>query len=442
MRYLRAVPAVLAVLCVLSPACSQDSKGNDDMDSGTDTDTDTDTDSNTGTDSDSGSDMDTDSDTDTDNDTDTDTDSDTDTDTDTDSDTDTDTDTETLLPPYCQMLSPVNSLDLGWTGRFAMNDDHVVWRWIDESVSPSEDVLTIKTLSSGIQWELLRSAYPNVVDRPSVAGMNACFDRYSSSAPGLFRIGLTDTEETIVATSDYTESNCAAGESGALYKIGGADSHGGLRFTNYTTLDTTSVIEGTGITIMDIMFDGVRWVAFTELSGDEYLYKFDLENTGVGSQLIQADPVQVEGADINDLTQDLITGAFVPGETDNLDLVRWDLDTNARSVLLSEPWDQLLPDTSGYAVVYLDSNPAGEYWFSAYHCDVRVIDIETGVVRTVLPLDAYFGPSIWSHYIVANNYGMWGDSLVLCDLEEGGIMDSSGHIIPEGGSDAGVDGGK
>jgi len=92
--------------------------------------------------------------------------------------------------------------------------------------------------------------------------------------------------------------------------------------------------------------------------------------------------------------------------------------------------------------VYLDSNPAGEYWFSEYHCETRVLDMETGVVRTVMPLDAYFGPSIWGHYVVVNNYGAWGDSLVLCDLEEGGIMDASGHIIPEYGSDAGVDGGK
>ncbi|EFK95409.1 hypothetical protein LDC_2582, partial [sediment metagenome] len=142
------------------------------------------------------------------------------------------------------------------------------------------------------------------------------------------------------------------------------------------------------------MFDGVRWVAYTEYVGgtEEYIYKFDLENTATGVQQVDPANIQVEGADINDLTQDLVAGAFVPGETDNLDLVRWDLDTNARSVLLSESWDQLLPDTSGYAVVYLDSNPAGEYWFSAYQCEVRVIDMDTGVVRTVLPLDAYFGP--------------------------------------------------
>jgi hypothetical protein len=310
-----------------------------------------------------------------------------------------------------------------------------------------QHVLMARTLSTEEQLELLRDIYPNTINRPSIFGENICFDRDSSTGFDVYKIGLSEIAETAIANGDYTESSCVGGDNGVLYKIGGADYYRGLHYTNYGTLATTSIIEGTGVTIDDVMFDGVRWVAFSELSGDEYLYKFDLDNPGSGSQLVQAESVEIEGADINDLTSDLIAGAFISGTTDNIDLMRWDLETDSRSILLEEPWDQLLPDTSGYVAVYLDSNPAGEHWFTAYHCETRVIDMETGVVRTVMPLDAYFGPSIWGHYVAVNNYGAWGDSIVLCDLEEGGIMDASGHIIPEGsgsdaGVDAGVDGGK
>jgi hypothetical protein len=419
----------IAVLGAACPSCGGGGGGSGDAD--TDADTDTDTDSDT--------DLDTDSDTDSD----TDTDSDSDTDTDTDADTDSDTEPE--LPSYCQVLSPVNSLDFGWTGRFAMSDDHLTWRWLDFGADPTESVLMVRTLSTGEQWELLREPYPEVVNRPSIFGDNVCFDRNSDTVLDVFRVGLGDVEETLVASSEYTESECAGGQDGVLYKIGGDDYYGGLRYIDYSTSNMISVYEAPGTAINDIMFDGVRWVAYTEYVGgsEEYIYKFDLSDTAAGVQPVDPGNIQVEGADISDVAQALVAGAFVPGETDNLDLVRWDLETNDRTVLLSEPWDQLLPDTSGHAVVYLDSNPAGQYWFAEYRCDVRVIDMETGAVRTVMPLDAYFGPSIWGHYVTVNNYGTWGDSLVLCDLEEGGLMDEGGHVIPEvSDPDAGADAGE
>jgi len=30
-----------------------------------------------------------------------------------------------------------------------------------------------------------------------------------------------------------------------------------------------------------------------------------------------------------------------------------------------------------------------------------------------------------------NNWGIWGDSIILCDLVEDGFMDADGHVIPE-----------
>jgi len=423
------IPTLVLGIAGLAAACSSCSGGDDQPgDASTDTDSDTDTD--------------TDSDTDTGTDTDTDTDSDTDTDTDTDSDSDTETDTELELPSYCQLMSPVNSLDFGWTGRFAMDNDHLVWRWIDVD---DQSVLMARTLSTGEQWELLRDPYPEVINRPSIHGDNVCFDRYSDTVLDIYRIGLSDIEETLIASSEYTEAECAGGENGVLYQIGGEDYYGGLRYTDYSTSDMVSIGEAPGTIVNDIMFDGVRWVVYTEYVGatEEYIYKFDLSNTAAGVQPVDPANIQVEGADVHEPTQSLIAGASISGVTDNIDLVRWDLETNERTVLLSADWDQLLPDTSGFAVMYLDSNPAGEHWFAEFQCDVKVMDLETGVIRTVMPLDAYFGSAIWSHWVAVNNYGHWGDSIILCDLEEGGIMDSEGHIIPEGSDpDAGVDGGK
>ncbi len=55
---------------------------------------------------------------------------------------------------------------------------------------------------------------------------------------------------------------------------------------------------------------------------------------------------------------------------------------------------------------------------------------------TVLPLQTYYGLSISGHHVAVNNVSKWGDSIILCDLEEAGIM-KDGHVIPEAsGQDA------
>ena len=86
--------------------------------------------------------------------------------------------------------------------------------------------------------------------------------------------------------------------------------------------------------------------------------------------------------------------------------------------------------------------------------EIKIIDRVTAEIRTVLPLERYYGLGLWSHYLVVNNLGGWGDSLILCDLRVGGHVDAAGHVCPEegcpdppdggpdGGTDAGVDAGK
>jgi len=131
------------------------------------------------------------------------------------------------------------------------------------------------------------------------------------------------------------------------------------------------------------------------------------------------------------------------GITTGYDIVTWDMETNEYTLLVNEPYDQGLPDADGHIVTYLDSQAAGGGWFGSYHSEVKIIDRDTLEKRVVLPLDTYYGLGIWDHYLAVNNVGMWGDSIVVCDLEIMDLVDSEGHVIPEGsGADAGADGGK
>lgn len=41
--------------------------------------------------------------------------------------------------------------------------------------------------------------------------------------------------------------------------------------------------------------------------------------------------------------------------------------------------------------------------------------------------DTFFHLFPW---VVANNLGQWGDALVLCDLEQMGLVGEDGHMVP------------
>jgi hypothetical protein len=104
-----------------------------------------------------------------------------------------------------------------------------------------------------------------------------------------------------------------------------------------------------------------------------------------------------------------------------------------------------MPDIDNHIVVYVDSQAAGEHWGDNQLGEVRIIDRETLVKRTITPVDRFYGIGIWERWIVFNNVGIWGDSLILCDLLEGGFVDAEGHVCPEDEGcpelDGGVDGG-
>jgi len=111
------------------------------------------------------------------------------------------------------------------------------------------------------------------------------------------------------------------------------------------------------------------------------------------------------------------------------------------TLLINEPYDQAAPDVDGNLVAYLDSQAAQTYYIAAQN-EVRVFDRDTQEKRVVLPPGEYYGLGIWGHWVAVNNLGTWGDSLILCDLQEMGLVDGNNHAIPEGAVlDGGVDGG-
>ena len=195
-------------------------------------------------------------------------------------------------------------------------------------------------------------------------------------------------------------------------------------------------------TIYQKAFGGTKWVVWTILSGLETtIYKYNVLDHATGMQLVEE--VATGGGEVNDDREEYVASVSL-GTGTLRDLAVWDLNTNTRTMLVDEPWDQVLPDYSGSVVAYLDSQ-AGSVEASGGSGEIRVIDRDTGVKRVVLPFDTYYGVALWGHFVGVNNFGMWGDSLIVCNLLEAGIMDAAGHVCPESGCtspDAGADGGK
>jgi hypothetical protein len=97
------------------------------------------------------------------------------------------------------------------------------------------------------------------------------------------------------------------------------------------------------------------------------------------------------------------------------------------TVLLDEPWTELMPDVDGHVVVYQDSQAAGEGYWPRQRSELRVLDRDTHAIRIVMPLDVYYGVGIWERRIAFHNAGRYG-ALIICDLVEGGFLDADLHV--------------
>jgi len=441
------VTAVLSALLYGCSACAEQS-GQEGIDSGTgDTSSDTDVDSDT--DSDTDVDTDTDTDTDTDSDTDSDADTDADADTDTDADSDTETETGPALPDGCLVIEPTSDLFTTWFGRQALHDDHMVWVWIDYSPDPDEYVLMVRQLSTGTQSELLRDPYPEQIHYPTLFDGEVLFSRRTDSADEfsreIFSIGISDEVAVQLTDNEKADGYGIRGEQLAIIPYSLPLGMG------ISYLDLDSMLEtdlGETIISLAVAFDRERWVAFYQTSSTVIsLKKFDLETPDAGVQQVSPDDVSDLGLTFTEDCE-LISSIGIEDVTDGLDLVVWDMETDEYEIIVDDTLDQGLPDAYGHIIAYVDTQEAGTPWYGFYRGELRIADRETLVKRVVLPLDTYYSIGIWSHWIAANNVGLWGDSIILCDILEMGLVDDDGHVCPEegcpepdGGLDSGVDGG-
>ena len=343
---------------------------------------------------------------------------------------DGDGDGEGGLPRGCRFVAPTTDISMGWNGRDSVEDGKLVWRWIDESSGSSVHVLMINELAGDINRELLRRTYPDVVEYPVVHADSICFTSETTADAMSREVFLVDAASTSVVqltTNGSADGYPIAGHDFVVYNAV-SDAADGGRLREYHYFDRRdgtehTIAEHSGIS--ERAFDGHRWVAYTS---DGYLYKFDLLDPGAGPQLVDAETPGCFGLAFDRDTGTLVSSACVIG---NCRLASYDMDTDAMTILLDDPWDQVLPDVDGHVIVYEDSQAAGERYGGSMRSDLRILDRDTGAKRVVMPLDTYYGVGIWERWIAFNNYGMYGDSLMICDLVAGGHMTDDLHVVPE-----------
>jgi hypothetical protein len=353
-------------------------------------------------------------------------------DTDTAIDADDDGDTS-ILPTGCTFVWPTTDIGYGWAGLYSIDAGKFVWRWADTSSRPSRSVLMVRDLAVGADREVLRRTYPDMLDVPSIYDDSVFFMSMTEEGVGssgeIFAVSLIDGPERQLTDNDVADGFPVGGDAYVVYMTGYDLPDGGY-VDEYRYADLSDGSEHTLIERSpgaEFAFDGRRWIA---LQSDGRLYKFDLLRPSEGPQLITERHTGTKGMAFDRDTGTLII-ATATGTTEYLMLEAWDVTTNASSLLVDDPWDQYACDVDGHVVVYQDSQAAGERYGEHGYSELRIIDRDTGVKRVVMPLDTYFSVGIWERWIAFNNYGMYGDSLITCDLVAGGYMDEDLHVIPE-----------
>ena len=415
------------ILIATVAGCSNGSS--DDLDGGTDTGT------GTGTDGDT--------DADTDGDTDTDTDTDADTDTDTESDAGPDGGSGNFVPNGCEIITIYGS---EWKGKTALNDDWIVWA--DYNLLSGWFTVKARNLHTGIVTDLSTPGWHREV---AVWGDWAYWvkkldfsDAYSRE---IFRRNIITLVE-----EQLTDTTCSSflpmpGENYMVYKTHCSTTGSALNYMDLTTSVShfiSNYVEGNPD---GYAFDGERWVAWDYNPGSGYndLYKYDI--------LTQTGPTVANGQ-IHDTTWPAISDGKIysgtwaqPLDMTNLcDVQVHDLDTGSNTWLFHSPWDQIGPAVSGNVLMYYDTQEFASTWWNDQTTHVELYDLQTSVVRQLTEAGyAYWGPAIHGKHLA---YAGGDGTIILCDLEEGGYIDSSGHVLPEGYvpdggvSDGGVDSGK
>jgi hypothetical protein len=289
-----------------------------------------------------------------------------------------------------------------------------------------------RDLATGADREVLRRPFPDECEVPTLhASWVAFFSRVGTEPEQeIFRVSLLDGREERLTSNGFSDVYPLAGSDHVTYAPRQELPDGGV-LLEHRYVEAASGTEGVISARSpgsEQAFDGERWVAFDY---EDYLYKFDLADPGAGPRRVASYTMEITGLAFDRDTGVLVVAAFISGESDDFRLETWDLATDSRTILLDDPWSQVVPDVDRHVVVYQDSQAAGETYFAHQRSELRIVDRDTGVKRVVMPLDTYYGVGIWERWIAFNNYGTYGDSLIICDLVEAGYMSADLHVTPE-----------
>ena len=346
---------------------------------------------------------------------------------------DAEADADALLPRGCRFVRPFARFM--WAGRDSMQDGAFVWMWLDESSLPSVDVVAEWDLALGSSRELIRRTFPDSGEYPAVHGDSLVFTSHTvdhdADSREVFVLPRTGGSLTQVTHNTMADTSPISGDSFVVYESSYRDPEGILvaefRYADLSDFSEHVIVENTALS--EVAFDGHHWVA---MENAYQLHRFDLLDPGAGVQpLTMGPPLYSHGLSFDRDTGTLVASTSITGVTDDYRLELWDVASGTMTVLLDEPWSQVLPDVDGHVVVYQDSQAAGESYGEHQRSDLRIVDRDSGVKRVVMPLDTYYGVAIWERWIAFNNYGMYGDSLITCDLVEAGYLDADLHVIPE-----------
>jgi hypothetical protein len=275
-----------------------------------------------------------------------------------------------------------------------------------------------------------------MVQVPSVHGDWAYFFSQTVAAEPLsteiFRVSLPDGPVSQVTVNDSGDGFQKGGDAFVVYvsTVGGPDGGYTNEYRYYQLADASEHAIAPRPAASEDAFDGYRWFAFTGADGVN-VYRFDLLDPGTGPNQVGPDGIRTEGLAFDRDTGVLIVATYRAPRSDDWGLETWDIATGETTDLLDDPWSQVIPDVDGHVVAYQDSQAAGESYWDHQRSELRIVDRDTGAKRVVMPLDTYYGVGIWERWIAFNNYGMYGDSLIICDLVAAGYMDEDLHVIPE-----------
>jgi hypothetical protein len=271
-----------------------------------------------------------------------------------------------------------------------------------------------------------------VIEAPAIRGGRVYFEEDISRGNGdtreIFGINIDGTNERRLTNNDYSEAIFGGGAD--VFMTNHYNKNGfGLSF--YNNVDGSLEFSVQDFSAAPCVFDGFRWVV-SLCTDDDLVYSYDLQSPEQPPQALS--PLRAEAVNMSMQSNSPIAvigiGMEEGGGTEAFDLVMWNVETNERTTLAGGPWDQVMPDIDGHLVAYVDTAPVKKFWHSGNTGELKLIDVETRVTRSILPVSAYYGVGLWSHWVAVNNLGKWGDALILCDLKQMGLVDEEGHVVP------------